>query len=306
MEKDFSFGKLCLAALFVFGESALYIPYTNAGNGVLVSLVIAALSGTLLYFFWYFSASRFFELKKKSISLYVYCLVLSGAAVFVSGLTAFGFIKYLSKEILIKSPRFFLVLILAALVFFAVKCGEKALSKFSVLTFVFCVLCIIIMFAVSSRNFNKEYLSDAVKGSLGDIFGQGLTVFVKVFLDTAVFAAFSRFAFSGKGLKYDVWGIVIGSILIALCLINGVLTFSLKTATELKFAYSYSIGVISVGNLFTRMDGFTYFVFFFSCLVKTAICGITLKLMLNKMGVKRAGATAGFITFGAILLTYLI
>ena len=61
--------------------------------------------------------------------------------------------------------------------------------------------------------------------------------------------------------------------LIAKILIGGAaIVFGSDFAGKLKYPYASAISTVTLGNLFTRMDGFAYLIFFASVIVKITVC----------------------------------
>ncbi len=306
MDREYSFGRRCVAFFFVMGETALFLPFKNAESGNFTAFILALALAIPFYVFWYYLADKMFEIKGRKVIVYIFCLVVILGSVFTSAVTSRGITAYVKEEILIKNSKFLILVFFLGVALYALRCGKKVITKYSVLTFWFCLGITVILFIVSFKIFRRSYFIDAVKGEISSLFPQTFYLFVKCFFSVGVLAVFQRFAFREVGVKNDIRGIVLGGGLLCLCFLSGVLTFSLKTASEMNFSYAQSIGVISVGKLYTRMDGFAYFIFFFSCLIKTAVCAITTQMMFVKMGCKTPKAKAGLLLCISALSGYII
>ena len=119
-------------------------------------------------------------------------------------------------------------------------------------------------------------------------------------------AVFSRFAFYNVSVKKDVLGLLAGFCLILICFLSAVATFTLKFASKIDYAYHMSISVVNIGELYTRMDGFAYFIFFFSALIRCSVCGLGIKMLLKKTGVKSPLKKAAFLMISSFALSYII
>ncbi|MBO4468047.1 MAG: hypothetical protein J5766_01970, partial [Clostridia bacterium] len=114
------------------------------------------------------------------------------------------------------------------------------------------------------------------------------------------------FYFKKPSLKTEIVGISVGMALLCVCFLSGILTFSPTVAAEMKDAYSKSISVISVGELFTRMEGVAYFIFFFSALIKTVVAAFSVKAILFTMGIKKSREITALLLFGTLIVSCML
>ena len=77
-------------------------------------------------------------------------------------------------------------------------------------------------------------------------------------------------------------GVSGGCGLAALVLLNSVMLFGAELAGKFDYPYSAAISTISVGYLFSRMDGFSYFLGFACTLVRIGVCITTVKSLFKK------------------------
>ena len=77
-------------------------------------------------------------------------------------------------------------------------------------------------------------------------------------------------------------GVSGGCGLSALVLLNSVMLFGAELAGKFDYPYSAAISTISVGYLFSRMDGFSYFLGFACALVRIGVCITTVKSLFKK------------------------
>lgn len=302
MGKECSFHKICLSSLFIFGNVALFIPYKNAKSGELSAILLALFVSISLYFFWYFIAGKIKEIKKGVLSKGV-CIALIFIPLLANTITAKNIENYISDDVLMKNLKISIVLVFALVSVYLVVKTNTALAKLSLLSFVFVLFVMIGLIVVSYKNF--EFLG-AKELFLGKIFKRSFFYLYKAFWFPMVYAFYSRFAFEEKSIKNDIIGLFVGSIMIIICFLSAVFTFSLEFASTMEFSYPQSISVVNIGELYTRMDGFAYFIFFLSALIKTAICGQTVKMLLQKCEVKNIKKMTIFLLGGSFAISYIL
>ncbi len=302
MTKEISFNKICLSALFLFGSVALYMPYKKAKSGELTAVLFGFALSVAAYFLWYFLAGKTLKTPKNGMVLKCLTVFFVLMCLAVNTVTAKNYTDFVSAEVLTKNLNVFTIIAFAAVCVFIMKKNTEVLTKFSLICFIFAIFVICFLFAVSFKNFKSISLKEFFCGNTEFLLKRTGIYYLKTFSYSAVFAVFSRVVFKQKQIKSDIIGLFIGLGLIVLCFLSSVLTFSLSLASDMEFSYPMSISVINVGELFTRMDGFAYFIFFFSAIIKASVCGITVKQLLVNIKSKNATAKA----VGLMLLSFAV
>jgi len=298
--------RVFLSAVFLLGSAVLFVPISSSKDGDFLPFVISFTLSLLFYFLWSFLADKFYALKSDGLSFKIFLPFIVAFCLVASTVTIKSFTSYVWEDILIENTKISIAVVFAIVLIFTVLKSEKALSKFSVTAFVFCFLSIIILFLVSVDNFSNKNINSLFGGNVYDWIKNGLCYFLRVFICPFVFAFYSRFAFNEKNNKSDFLGFFLGFVMLALCYLNSALIFSIPYAAKMKFSYPLSISVVSVGNLFTRMDGFAYFIIFFSCLLKSTLSIITIKLILRKANVKKVNLFSAFFVLVSAFLGYIL
>lgn len=303
MGKEYSFGRMCLATLFIISEGFLYLPFANSEKGGLISLLIALSGGIFLYILWCFLTQKIISLKsnKTPVNLFLTVTALSGCLLFV--ITAKHIGGYIEINVLTKGNFVATLVAFVIVMIYILLCGERVLIKFSVVPFFITLLFVAVLTALAIGSFKWGYAKDIIIGKPLPVLKQSAYMCMRIFLSSAIFGVFSALAFSDNSKKQDVKGFVIGGLLLLISYFVPVMIFSLKTATELKYPFQAGIGVLNVGNLFTRLDGLSYFIVIFSCFVRSAVGVLTVKLCLEKIGVKHIKAvSSGIILLSAVSL----
>ena len=303
MGKEYSFHKVCIAAIFFFDTIALHIPLSSAKDGELSALIIAVAFSVLLYFLWYFIADRLYKSRNDNYILKAICYFVIAFLIYTNTAAAKSFTDYMNEEVLIKNARIFILLLFSAICIYMVSKTNEVLAKSVLLLFVFIIVVMAIMLVVSFKNFEAVKFEELVKGK---VVKRSFVYLYKAFLFPLALAVFSRFAFYNVSIKKDVLGLLLGAGLILVCFFSSVATFTLKFASKIDYAYHMSISVVNIGELYTRMDGFAYFIFFFSSLIRCAVCGFGIKMLLKKIGAKKPFKKAAILMLSSFAFSYII
>jgi len=305
MKSTLNINRICLSSMFLLGSAVLFIPTSSSKKGDFFGFFIAFSLSIVLYFLWSFLADKYYNLNNK-IAIYIFSFFVFSFCSLAVCITVKNFISYMWGEVFPESSKFLILSVFTAILIFISLKSELSLTKFSVLAFVFCFLSIVILFFVSFDNFSPVFAKGLLSGKIKDVLKSASGYFTRVFLCPFVFAVFSRFASWKNNKRPDFIGFLLGFLMLCLCYLNSALIFSVSYAAELKFAYPLSISVVSVGNLFARMDGFAYFIIFFSCILKSAVAIMAVKLILIKSGVKKARALTILFAIFSCLIGYII
>lgn len=306
LEKDLRIYEATAAALVLFGNVGLLVPFSGAVKGEFTAMVFAFLISLPVYFLCFRGVGFY---KQRAENRAVRCLfgaLITAFCLYVTLETSRHFIDYISTEVLIKNLKIYGAAAFLCVCLYALFKPPVATVKLSALCLAFAAVSVGALFAVSLRNFSFANLPQLLSGDALPIMTRSAKYLGMFFITPIVFAPFCVFNFEKPSLKTEISGFFVGAGLLCACFLSAALTFSLPVAAEMTHAYTMSVSVLSVGELFTRMDAFAYFMFFFSALVKVAVCGFAVKGTLAFMNVKRSGAIACLLITGAILVSYIL
>ena len=58
--------------------------------------------------------------------------------------------------------------------------------------------------------------------------------------------------------------------------------FGAQMSGEFDYPYAMAISTVTFGNLFSRLDGFSYFIYFVTALIKITVCVDVIKQEMKK------------------------
>lgn len=281
-QKDnYSPHKTAVFALFLLGQTGIVIPYKSGNENIFLAFLIASFLGVLVLMFSSVFIKKLTHLKNNSFKKYTVKILFFSLAIYCIYLavdTFNIFLSFLSLYVLPDLSSYILGLTFTAFIIFLSAVKIDAFYKFGLVTAVFSSLLLVLLFVLSVPQFSVDNISLLSFPSVGDVFIKSLTYLKNVFL-SALILPFFEYAYNKDQNRNSVFkGYLLGFVMIALCILNSLLIFGNTLSSKLDFPYSEAIGTVTAGNIFFRMDGFSYFVFFVSSAVK--IC-LLIKLIIK-------------------------
>ena len=275
----------CLAALFVLGSGIITLPTKNADQFTLYALIISIIFTFLIYFIVSIIKKEFLEKHSKTKILKILAAVIYTAiaiyALFTFSYTFKIFTRF-AAHILLRDTSYLTAAILLGLVvwFFASR-SQVDILKFSLVCLIAALPVILFFFFAAMGDYKADNIF---------IFNfpefQNLLKNLYPFLKEISFPVIILLSFTTqhKGTsKSTVTGIFIGYILLFLCLSSAIMLFGTTFAARIEYPYTAAVSTVSVGRLFTRMDYFSYFIYFTSAIIKSTVCIFTVKECLKNL-----------------------
>lgn len=264
--KPFSQHFLWLSALYILGGSIITLPSSNANRLTFLGFIIAYILTVILTFA--VLKINFLKYPVMLIALY------SAGEVFVT------FLNFISKSLLKNRLNFFTALIFITLILYFCFRKNREILNFSLVAGLLCAGLIIFFFFSTFKDFSFEniYISSApdIKG----LFSQSLPYIKSVTLPAAVLALYAKQIKASENAA--IGGLAIGCGLLLLCILNAVLLFGTSLSGELPFPFAAAISTVTFGRLFSRLDGFCYFIYLACALIKITVCVFTVKFEISK------------------------
>lgn len=272
--------KICILALFIMGNYLLTAPQGPAGNDSALAFLLGVILCIPLYMVYIrihtliqdktLTQAMQFLFGKVVGSLLIAVFALY--ALIMAILTVRSLTQFIKITALPQTPSFLPAVLLVLLSVWIVKNRFSVLAKFSVLYFAIAAACIVFLFAVSIPNMqlsnmmpiayhNTENIGVQVLRDIGFSLGQAvLLLFV--------------FQHQQKKESRKVYfiGLGLGGLMLLLCILNSLLIFGEPFLEKLTYPYYSAVSVVSIGQIFTRMESLTYGVYVICSLVKLTVC----------------------------------
>lgn len=196
-------------------------------------------------------------------------ILLTVLAFYCLGESLVVFIEFIYLDLLPNTPPILIALpFVLMVIYFAFK-SESVILKFALVSFVVCVAVIFLFFFATLKDFS---LQNIFIKTLPDFYtlSEQISPYLKGFVLPVVLISFFA-KLSNFKKSTALCGVWVGVLLLAVTILNSVLLFGVEFSARLDFPYSAAGSTVTFGNLFTRLDGFLYFVYLSSCLVKCAV-----------------------------------
>ena len=280
---------VAFSALFVLGDAVIILPLKGADEYTFLGFLAASVIGFLLYLLFLPLSSALFSntihtdpLFKKAFYIIFYILI-SLVSLFCAAKTFSNFIKFANSVILPEIPLFVITAsFILAVIFFFLK-GEKSILKFSLIAFAFILIAIIFFTFSTFKDFNFRNIFIFSFPKPKKLYQSSLSYIKNPLCQSFFIPIFLNFHFGKKQNLKAIGGFLCGICVLGVCLLTSLLLFGADFSGKLPFAYSSAISTVTVGRLFTRMDGFAYYIFFSCALVKISLYAFILKGSLKRI-----------------------
>ena len=254
-----------LSAIFILGDAVIVLPTSNSGDYPLLGFCIGVLAAILLYFVSLPVTNRFIGKSLLLVSAGVYAFYNAGK-VFIS------YTDFADKILLPEASRF---LIAALFIIAAVNLAtrrQEVILKLSLISVVIAVIAILLFFMLSFKDFKAENIALQNSPDFSGIIKSAKPYFINISLPALLIPVYSRLFAEGKRICAPFAGLLSGLTLEAVCQLESLLLFGAPLAERIEFPLAAAVSTVTVGQLFTRMDGIVYCLFFILALIKTAVC----------------------------------
>lgn len=287
MKKSVSTGLIGLVALGVTGDFIISLPLSSDDGSDILGMLIAIVFSFAAILAVYQPLCRLFALDPKSLPItgraslaVLYILALA----FLLGMTVctlMEFAEYASAIVLQqvhKGVIFAVATITAALI--AGK-GMIALSKCAAILMIVSAVLVVAIFLFSIPKMSLKYIIPNGLPDIGSAFHTALAVYFRSF--ASIMLPISVIGASVKGIRSVIFGNAVGAGFVMLCVLNTLLVFGGGFASKLPYPYTSAVSTVSLGDIFSRMDGFLYVTVFFTCIMKLAVTLYGIKTVGKKL-----------------------
>lgn len=266
--KPFSHHFVWLSTLFILGSSVINLPYKNADKLTFSGFIIAFLLSLGLVFAVY----KFDFLKYPVLLLAFYFI----------GETLIVFLEFINKTLIKNNQNFWvLLLFLVPLLYFCFRSWNE-IFNFSLVSGIICGLLLIFFFFATLKDFNLKNIYIYSFPNIKNLLKQSLPYIKSVTLPTAVLALYAKHQKTTKIVT--ITSVFVGNAFLLISIFNSILLFGANMAGKLNYPYAMAISTVTFGNLFSRLDGFSYFIYFVTTLIKITVCVKVIQKEIKKYG----------------------
>lgn len=276
-----------LVTLFVLGNSIIILPLGNVNEFTFLAFLFSLFCGLVFYFPWSFSVEKIFNHTTENFILkLLQVLILTSVTVFsiwCGADTLLCFLQFVGKVILPETPFLFTTITFLLVIALFLTKSQVSVLKFFLVAILGVSAIILFFFVATSFNFTFRNVFLFRLPKPENLFEQAYPYLLNAALPTLILPFYNILTFKKTKFKATVSGLFCGYLLLGFCVIGTVLLFGADFAGSLDFPYSAAASTVSFGRLFTRLDGFSYFVYFICALAKITVCLHTTFLSLKKL-----------------------
>lgn len=282
MEKySYKIHTIACVALFTAGNAAIMQPFYSKSNlavfllTALFSFLFALLSVAAVNFAFKESDSLF-----RKILRYIIAAAAVLAAIYGAFSTVLDYVTFVGKAQL---PQMYTALIAVAMLGFSavfIKVSHTAILKYCLFMAALSVAVVLLLFAVSVKLFDFNTVTFDMSLSGSNVI-KAIKYFLKYFSPVLAAVLFAALANKKTKTADILGGLGVGFLILLITAVQSI--FVLGNSGGYEFSYLYAVSVFSSGSLFSRLDGFVYFLFFAVSTVKIAVCVKLLPLAVKRL-----------------------
>ena len=282
--------KLALTALFTVGNALIRYPWQQGGYQTLLYLLVSAVSAVITVLVLYPLFRRIWRSPLHGHSarrrwVAVLSVLFGVYALFCAWRSCGDYVEFSSRLVLPRGNSFLLTLLFLGCAGWLASLSARQADCFAIPAFLTVTVCILLLFTVGIGHFQWDAAADlwqwdaSVLRPLPNLWRESV-------LPLTVFVLYVSLTVPSGGRRALAMGTGVGYLLLLLCVVQGILTFGAAYAAELEYPYSLAVRILSVGQYFFRMEGFSYAVDYLSCLTRCALCLATVKRLVMRFSPK--------------------
>ena len=262
-----------LTAFFILGDAIIALPCAYTGGVSLFGFLFAALAAAILYFAAVPLANCFIIGKGTARIFSAPWLLLATAYAFYNAGAAFiNYTDFVNRVLLPETPRFFIAAAFILAAVFLASRRQEVILKLSLIFLAAAAVTVLLFFLLSAKDYNAENIAINSLPNLKVLFTVARPYLFKLSLPALLIPVYSALFTGESRIRAPFLGLLTGLAIIALCLLESLLLFGAPLAKRLEFPLAAAVSTVTVGQLFSRMDGIVYCLFFAAALIKTAVC----------------------------------
>ena len=283
--------KIALAALFTVGNTLIRYPWRQGGQQAVVLLLASAAVAVATVLFLYPLFRKIWRSPMsgrpfRSYAVAVLSVLLGAYALLCAWRSCWDYVEFSTRLVLPQGSKILLAAVFLMCVGWLASLSARGMDCFSLPAFLGVTVCILILFAVGVGHFRwSDGIADLLQWDRS-VLTLLLTMWRESVLPLSVLALYFALTVPSEGARVMAVGVGIGCVLPLFCVVQGILTFGASYAAELEYPYSFAVRILSVGQYFFRLEGFSYVVDYLSCLTRCAICVATVRRLAMRFSPK--------------------
>ncbi|MBQ8203987.1 MAG: hypothetical protein IJZ75_06900 [Clostridia bacterium] len=281
--KNYSFHIIAALCLSVLGAAPITALFYNATPYSFLSFALAAAVAISVALIFSFCFPRDFSACHKGINkIFLMVFVVSGFLLCLLSalITLKDFWRLSAKVLLPRAPEFIsLALILALLIYFGFA-KREAFLKFCLIMLLPVSVTVVLLFCLSMPSMKLMNISVYSLPPVNKLSSHSLSYLLNIFVTATPSLILAHAVLPQIKKRTLLSGLLSGSLLLGIILLQALLVLG-SGINYFEFPYLSAVGTLTFGNLFTRLDGFVYFMFLICAAAKITVCINAAKYLLS-------------------------
>ncbi len=277
MTKKLLFKKISLISVFLLGNMIIAFPKGYSSKyglyGFLLCLVISALF-SIFYIKFQSCYTGGFTLKNlccnKIITTAISVIFMLFTAICYS-ICMRDYIVMVDKIRLPNTPKIIITVVFAALSIWLGTINKKSLYSLAVIALIFSCSAVLIMFALSVPTLDITLIKHALSLNTEFTLRQAASFYIQSFGQIIICVLFIGALSKKTALKTHLLSLCVSGGIFLICLITTAGLIGLNLINKIDFPYATATAIINSSRDYTRLDIMTYFIFFITSLIKSAV-----------------------------------
>ncbi len=275
-------------ALYILGNAVIIMPVKTANEYTFLGYLVAVALAFILLFALTPLLNKIFmadvntrSSPKRILSALIY-FITALFALWCAADTFQSFTNFAHKIMLPKAPVFFAITIFLLVVLYFAFHRQESVLKFCILAFWLVLVVVIFFFIACIARYNLRNIFVFKLPNIKELVQQTTPYIINPVIPAIILPVYNALVFKKASFAPIFTGLATGFSVLGLCTIGSVLLFGAEFAGLLEFPYASAVSTVTVGRLFTRLDEFSYFVYFVTSLIKITLCIFVFYTCLKK------------------------
>lgn len=267
---------ISVTAVFLIGNAVINLPFSEYPQGVIIGFFLSVILGYLYISLLTKRLSKAKFSKADKVFFALYCLL-------CATVTVRNFITFSDRVLLPEISSVYPSILFVLLLWFICRQERKIILKISVVSAVIIVISNALLFLFSIENIQISSFSVLSLTDIKGILYEAASFLCLSFLQSVILINFlESYSFTSSVKK----GYIIAVAVLLVCFIQCIGVFGVGLTGKLINPYADSVSIISLRGKSTRLEGFSYFLYFSASLIKSAVCILSGKHSLSAVSKK--------------------
>lgn len=284
--------KAALAALFTVGNTLICFPWRSGEGEMPLLFLLSALGALLPSVLIYPLLRRWLRAplaghRLRLVAVALLSLLLGGYALFAAVDCMRDYLAFARETVLPNGGWLLLCWLFVLCAVLLSEIGDRGLDGFALLGFFAVLLCAVGLFLFGLPDLRPEHLTLRLPASPRALLSPILALWWETLLPLVLLCAYLALVSPRGGEGVPIAGTAAGFGLLAVCVLQTLMTFGAQAAATYPYPYAWAVRTISIGPYFFRLEGFSYLPDYLACLTRCAVCLAVVRRLVRRFFPRR-------------------